>query len=228
MKIKKIKLPILEQKIIAKKTYEVSFYLSKTNFNFEAGQYIQVNVPKLLYSDTKGPARLFSIASSPNNKNKLSIAFRDSGSGFKRTLMELPIGSLVDIKGPFGCFTLPKNASLPFVFIAGGIGITPFLSMIRFVCEEKINYSITLLYANTSIEKAAYLKELEKLEKENPPFVLKNKFGRIDTRFIQKNVKITPDILWYVAGPPPMVEETRNLLLQLGVNSEKIYFEKFF
>lgn len=155
-----IKLPIIEQRTIAEKTDEVSFDLSGKNFVFIAGQYIRVTIPKLLYADPKGSSRVFTIASSPNEKNKLSIAFRDSGSGFKRTLLELPRGSLVEIEGPFGHFVLPRDASRPLVFIAGGIGITPFLSMIRFANENKLNYQITLLYANKNKENAAYLEEL--------------------------------------------------------------------
>lgn len=128
-----IKLPVIKQRTTAEKTYEVSFNLSGKSFSFIAGQYIRVTVPKLLYDDQKGPSRVFTIASSPNEKNKLAIAFRDSESGFKKTLLELSQGSLVEIEGPFGYFTLPKNTSRPLIFIASGIGITPFLSMIRFV-----------------------------------------------------------------------------------------------
>lgn len=227
MEIKKLRLPILGQKIIAEKTCEVSFDLSGKDFNFIAGQYIRISVPKLLYPDPKGMSRLFSIASSPKEKNKLSIAFRDSGSGFKRTLMKLPLGSLVDIEGPFGYFTLPKDASKPLVFIAGGIGITPFLSMIRFVNEEKLNYSIILLYANRNKESAAYLGELEAMAKQSPRFILKNKFGLLDNEFIKQSVKNIDESLWYIVGPPLMVAEAKNILLRLGVNEYQIYFEEF-
>lgn len=225
--IKKIKLPILEQKTIAEKTCEVSFGLPGNKFIFLAGQYVRANAPKLVYPDPKGASRLFSIVSSPNNKDKISIAFRNSGSGFKRTLMKLPIGSLVDIEGPFGYFTLPKNLSQPIVFIAGGIGITPCLSMICYATEEKLNHPITLLYANRNVESAAYLEELTTIAKQNPRFLLKNQYGRIDANFIQQSVKNLVEPIWYIVGLPAMVADARNLLSRLGINDTKIYFEDF-
>ena len=227
MNVETPKLPIIEQKTIAEKTCEVSFGLSQKEFNFLAGQYIRINVPKLLYSDQKGVSRVFSIVSSPNDKNKISIAFRDSGSGFKRTLMELPPGSLIDIEGPFGYFTLPKNPSQSIIFIAGGIGITPCLSMIRFASEQKLAHQITLLYVNKNAKGVAYLDELMAITKQNPRFLLKNKFGRINTDFIRQAVKNFNEPIWYIVGLPAMVADTRNLLSRLEVNDARIYFEDF-
>jgi len=227
MEIKKIQLPILEQKIIAEQTCEVSFDLSEKEFIFLAGQYIRLTLPKLLYADPQGASRIFSIASSPNNKNKLTVVFRQSGSGFKKTLMELAPGSLVEIEGPFGYLTFPKDLSHPLVFIAGGVGIAPFLSMIRFTTEQKLNCPITLLYGNKDIESAAYLEELETIAKQNPNFLLKNKFGYIDENFIRESVNDLNNPLWYIAGPPKMVDEMRQLLARLGIEEKKIYFENF-
>jgi len=227
MNIERLQIPLVEQKIVAEKTCEVSFDLSGKEFDFLAGQYIRVSVPKLLYADPKGASRVFSIASSPNNKNKLSIAFRDSGSGFKRTLMELPASSLIDIEGPFGYFTLPKDAYCPLVFIAGGIGITPFLSMIRFVVERQLDYKITLLYANKNKESAAYLEELTTIAEQNPRVRLKNQFGRIDADFVRQTIKNLNEPAWYIVGLPAMVADMRNLLLRLGINDGKVYFEDF-
>ncbi len=227
MNIETLKLPIVEQKIIAEKTYEVSFGLSEKEFNFWAGQYVRVSAPKLLHPDPKGPSRVFSIASSPNDKNKLSVAFRDSGSGFKRTLMELSLGSIADVEGPFGYFTLPKNQNQPVVLIAGGIGITPCISMIRYATEEKLAHPMTLLYANRNAENAAYLEELTAIAKQNPRFLLKNQFGRISADFIQQSVKNLAESVWYIVGFPAMVAEMRNLLSSLGVSEAKVYFEDF-
>lgn len=223
-----IQLPIIKQKIIADKTNEVALDLSKNEFAFHAGQYVQMRIPKLLYPDPKGTSRVFSVASSPNNKKVLSFAFRDSGSGFKRTLMELPIGSLVNIEGPAGFFTLPANRKQLIVFIAGGIGITPCLSMIRFATEEKLAHPITLLYANRNKECTAYLEKLTKIAQKNPRFSLINKFGRIDADFIQQYIKNLNEPIWYVVGPPPMVAAMRDTLSHLNIDSGKIYFENFY
>jgi ferredoxin-NADP reductase len=222
-----IKLPIVQQKTIAQKTNEISFGLSGQEFAFEAGQYIQVALPELLYPDHKGASRVFSINSSPNDKEKIAIAFRDSGSGFKRTLMELPLGTLIDVEGPFGFFMLPRNTVQSVVFIAGGIGITPCISMIRFADGTKRSGQITLFYANRDKGSAAYLNELEAIAGRNSNFVLKNKFGRIDADFIQNSIPDINQPIWYIVGPPPMVAAMRDVLFRLGIDEGKIRFEEF-
>lgn len=219
---------IFERRQVAKDTVEVSFK-RPSDYQFEAGQYSQVIVPELLYPDQKGPSRLFSIASSPNNKERITIAFRDSGSGYKRTLIEAPLGYEIIIRGPFGKdFSLPQNFSdSPVVFIAGGIGITPFLSMISFATENHLALPIALLYANRNKKTAAYLKELEILAERNSYFDVKNKFGRVDKAFIKRNVKDVIMKEYYIAGPPAMVEETSGILLDLGIGHNRLHKERF-
>lgn len=137
------------------------------------------------------------------------------------------MGALVAIEGPHGFFTLPKNHSSPIIFVAGGIGITPCLSMIRFAAEEKLAYRITLLYANRNKESAAYLDTLASLEKQNSHFTMKSKFGFMDTDFLKPVAKGSPDATWYIVGPPLMVVNTKETLLRLGVDKGRIYIEEF-
>lgn len=217
---------IIERKQVAENTLEVSFK-RPSGFSFKAGQYIQLAVPKLLYSDIKGASRVFSISSSPLNQEKLSVTFRDTGSGFKRTLKELPKNTIVEIEGPHGFFTLPEKSTDPIVFIAGGIGITPYLSMIRFAAEKHLAFPITLLYANRSKERAAYLEELRDMANRNKYFTLKNRFGKIDEQFIRQSVKDIRNCKWHIAGPPAMVDYARNLLRLLNVDDGRIYYEEF-
>ena len=222
---RRVSLPIISQKEVAKDTYEISFDNSKGNLKFIAGQYIKVYIPKLLYPDVRGNQRMFSICSSPNNKNKISIAFRNSGSGFKKGLIELPIGSIIEIEGPFGSFTLPESTDDPIVLIAGGIGITPILSMIRFANEKITKHMITLLYSNKDKESSAYLTELTNTAQNNEKIVLKNKFSSINEEFIKENIK--DHAKWYIAGPPAMIDSTRGILSKLKIDSNDIYFEEF-
>ncbi len=217
---------IVGRKQITENTLEISFK-RPVDFSFKAGQYIQLGVPKLLYSDPKGASRVFSIASSPHDKEKIVVAFRDTNSGFKRTLKELPMGSSVVIDGPHGFFTLPESPPHLIVFIAGGIGITPFLSMIRSAEEKHFPFPVALLYANRSKESAAYLAELQDVTNRNSNFIMKNQYGVIDEQFIRQNVKNMHQCVWYIAGPPPMVDSIRNLLSILGINYDRIYFEEF-
>jgi len=217
---------IIEKRVVAKDTLEVSFE-RPSNFYFQAGQYIQLGVPKLLYYDTKGASREVSISSSPLDKEKASVTFRDTGSGFKRTLKELPTNALVNMEGPHGFFTLPRNLAHPLVFIAGGIGVTPYLSMIRFATEKRLAIPIILLYANRNKESTAYLDELQDIANYNKYFTLKNKFGRIDEQFIRQSVKDMQNCIWHIAGPPVMVDYARNILFLLGVDGGLIRYEEF-
>lgn len=217
---------IVGRKQVAEGTLEVSFKRPE-GFSFMAGQYIQLSVPKLLYSDIKGASRVFSIASSSLDQERISVAFRDTGSGFKRTLKELPENAPVNIEGPHGFFTLLQKSTDPLVFIAGGIGITPYLSMIRFADGKRLNLPMTLLYANRDKESAAYLEELQMIANRNKFFTLKNKFGIIDEQFILQNVKNVQNCKWHIAGPPAMVDYVRNILSLLGIDSGKIYYEEF-
>jgi ferredoxin-NADP reductase len=218
---------ILEKRKIAEKTTEISFKRPK-NYEFEAGQYAQVIIPNLIYSDQKGNSRVFSIASSPNDRERIVIAFRDSDSGYKRTLIEAETGYEVIIRGPFGKdFSLPQDKNKKVIFIAGGIGITPFLSMIRFATERKLSLPITLFYANRTRKSSAYLEEIELLAKRNPYFEIKNKFGKMNKDFIKKNVKDVFQSEWFIAGPPAMVEDVSAMILSFGVSQFSLHKERF-
>ncbi len=217
--------PIINRKEIALDTLEVSFRRPE-GFSFRAGQYVQVAVPRLLFGDAKGASRLFSIASSPLEQAKLSIAFRMTGSGFKRTLENLPMKSMVSIEGPHGFFTLPE-ADEPLVIIAGGIGITAYLGMVQVAAKQRPGLPITLLYANKTRNRVAYLKELEALAVSNKHFELKTITGSIDEQDIWECAEAQPDCRWHIAGPPAMVDYVRNILILLDVPEGRIYHEHF-
>lgn len=219
---------LLERRQVADRTLEVSFERPE-RFTFQAGQYIQLRLSKLLHPDRKGSSRVFSIASSPLDEKKVSIAYRETGSGFKRTLRELAIGSEAMIEGPHGFYTLAGVPSRAVALVAGGIGITPFMSMLRFATEsdEEAPARVTLLYANWSPKGAAYLEELEDMERRNARLTLRKKFGIIDADFVRKNVKDVNGCIWHVAGPPIMVDSIRSVLHVLGVDSNSVYFEDF-
>lgn len=223
----RIQVTLSHKKMIAHNTTEVSFALRNGSFSFRAGQYIELKLPRLLYDDPKGNYRLFSIASSPNNKKSLSIAFRNSNSGFKKSLLELPQGSLVDIEGPFGYLTLPSDLSKPLVFVAGGIGITPFLSMIRFAKEKKLKSRIVLLYFNKDKKRAVYLDELEESARQYRSLFIKSFYGPSDAQSIYHAVKNPTDNIWYIAGPPFLVAEFKYILFDLRVENNHIFTEDF-
>lgn len=220
-----IKAKIDQKKLVAEKTFEVSFLLEE-NFSFQAGQYIKLILPKLLYPDERGESRFFSIVTSPKEKEKMAIAFRDTQSGFKKTLLELPLGTEVFLEGPFGEMTLPKDFFGDLVFLAGGIGITPFLSMIRFAKETQWRGLISLLYFNRSEGNAAYLEELREYFKQGI-LQLEEKYGPLDLGSLQEIVLKKKEALWYLAGPEPFVSLGLKSLTQLGIPKEKIILENF-
>ena len=217
---------VIERKQVANNTVEISFKRPH-RFSYKAGQYVQIGVPTLLHPDSKGASRVFSIVSSPLEKEKLSVAFRDTGSGFKRTLKELPLGAPAKIEGPHGFFTLPQNPPLPLIFMAGGIGVTPYVSMIRCSAENGSAFPMKLLYANKNKESAAYLEELQDISNRHEHFTLKNKFGKVNEGFIRQHVKDVREYIWHISGPPAMVDYVRNTLFLSGVDYGRVHFEEF-
>ena len=94
----------------------------------------------------------------------VGLATRLRDTAFKRTLAELEVGDEVEVEEPKGSFLLPEDTSVDYVFIAGGIGITVFRSMLRYIADEELPYRVTLVYSNRDRESAAFLDELEELE----------------------------------------------------------------
>ncbi len=219
---------IIGKKKVAENTLEV-LIKRPDDFFFKAGQYIQLSVPELLYSDYSGTSRQLSIASSPLDQEKISVAFRESDSGFKRTLKELPANSPVIIEGPHGFYTLPEQSDNPFILIAGGIGITPYMSMARTFEKKGLSFPVRLLYGNRNRESATYLGELLSIADRVKNFSVRNVFGHIDREFILQTIgtnNLQP-FTWYIAGPPGMVTSVRNTLSLLKVGDEQIYTEEF-
>ena len=222
--MKKIEIEIKTQILIAADTYEVTFK-RPSSFTFLPGQYIQVTLPNLKYPDSKGNSREFSICSPPYNNNELSVAFRNTNSGFKKTLIELEKGSLVLAEGPFGHFTLPNGGN--HAFVAAGIGITPFLSMIKTAVNKESGVNIKLLYANKNKSRDAYTDELNQLSSGAKHFQLHSISGPVDTKAINKYAKDVLSYNWWIVGMPKMVAEVKLTLESLGVPSLKIHIEEF-
>src|SRR3989344_2476205 len=165
--------PLKERFKVAEETMAFVFDISgEPNFSFRAGQYVEVFIKNPPYVDEKKDHRDFSIASSPGDKGILMVATRlsrstssgQAGSAFKRSLSEIPLGTVCKIEGPFGDFTLHENPSRKAVFIAGGIGITPVRSIIKDAPERKIPHKLVLIYSNRNPEGAAFLKDLSDFE----------------------------------------------------------------
>ena len=230
---------LLSRTEVAQDTVAFRFERPRT-FVFKAGQSIDLALLGAAPNGLDGLTHTFSIASSPFVQEIL-VATRMRNSAFKRALSLLPLGSRVNIKGPIGSFTLPNNASRPAVFLAGGIGITPFLSMVCSAVVDKTKRSISLFYANRYLEDAAFMEALWGMESSNTNFRFVPTFTRIDgtSRGWQGDIgHIRPEMLskhignlhgpiFYIAGPPAMVAGIRRMLADAGVDDDDIRTEEF-
>ena len=132
--------------------------------DYRPGAYFWVELPDRGHDDEKGLRRHISLVTSPTESGVVGLATRLRDTAFKRTLAELEVGDEVQVEEPKGSFLLPEDTSVEYVFVAGGIGITVFRSMLRFIADEALPYRVTLVYSNRDRESAAFLDELEELE----------------------------------------------------------------
>ena len=139
---------IKEKREVAKGTLLVIFDLLGREVDFKPGQYFWVTLLDPPYDDEKGPRRHITVVTSPNERGVLGLCTRLRESAFKRSLAELPIGAEVEVEEPKGSFLLPEDTAQRYVFIAGGIGITVFRCMLRYIAEEKLPHRVTLVAAS--------------------------------------------------------------------------------
>jgi ferredoxin-NADP reductase len=148
----------------------MAFHFDKpAGFSFKAGQAVALELTDPPAGDGQSQ-RTFSLVSAPF-ENTLVVATRMRDSAFKRALKALPVGARMKLEGPFGDLTL-GDAARPAVFIAGGIGITPFMSMLRQAGQDRSPHRLFLVYSNRRPEDSAFLAELQGLERQNNNFRL--------------------------------------------------------
>ena len=191
-------------------------------------------------TDAEGNTRAFSIASAPFD-NDLMIATRMRDTAFKRVLRKATPGQQVKIDGPSGSFVLHRKSGKPVVFLAGGIGITPFLSIIRQAGHDQSPHHMYLFYSNRRPEDAAFLDLLSEASKQNPNFHLiatmtemdkshrewKGETGFINKDMLTKHLPSLQGPIYYLAGPPAMVAAMRRMLIEAGVDEDDIRTEEF-
>lgn len=210
-------------------------------FAFKAGQAIDLILPAAEVAGGQSQRHAFSLVSAPF-EDELVITTRMRDSVFKRALRMLPIGALVEIEGPFGSLTLHSDRARPAIFIAGGIGITPFMSVLRQATHDRLPQEMVLLYSNRRPEDAAFLPELQNLERHNAKFHLvptMTEMGKSLMPWQGETSHVTEDLLrktmngflkpvFYVAGPPGLVAAVCDMLNRVGVNDDDIRSEEFY
>lgn len=220
-----------------------SFYFQKPkDFEFLPGQYIYLTLPKLDFPDTRGATRHFTISLSPTEiKKEIRITCRiREESGFKKTLDALPIGTEVEIEGPSGTFIFDEatNHQPPItnhIFLAGGIGITPFRSFIKYNLDNKLKIPMHLIYSNSNSD-FVFGSELKKWSKENDfikvDFFDTSVLGHLDASKVRKifdiwHLKFEIPATWWLVGPPAFVSAMEEVLESLKIPSSNIISEKF-
>ena len=219
----------------------MAFWFQKpSGWTFKAGQYLDMTLLDPSETDSEGNVRSFSIASAPH-EDTLMLATRMRDTAFKRGLRTMPIGTAVKIKGPSGNLTLQNAFTRTAVFLAGGIGITPFRSIVHWAAREKLPHRVFLFYSNRRPEDAPFLADLQSLEKDNPKYKLianmtemkksrrpwNGETGFINQAMLGRYLKDAVSPIYYIAGPPVMVKGLHEMLNKAGTNDDDIRIEEF-
>jgi ferredoxin-NADP reductase len=208
-------------------------------FAFRPGQAIVLELLDAAAADGQ-KRRTFSLVSAPF-ESALVIATRMRDTAFKRALNALPDGASMKLIGPMGQFTL-ADSGRPAVFIAGGIGVTPFMSMLRQAARDLSPQPLLLLYSNRRPQDAAFLGELQSLERKNKNFRLvatmtdlasragdwNGETSLVDADMIRRHAGGLAAPVYYVVGPPAMVMAMQETLLGAGVAQDDIRSEEFY
>ena len=219
----------------------MAFHFAKpVDFQFRPGQAIDMTLLNPPETDGEGNIRTFSLAGAPF-EGDLMIATRMRDTAFKRVLGNAGLGLEVKIEGPSGSFVLHRNPEKPGVLLAGGIGITPFLSIVRQAAHDKAPQQLYLFYSNRRPEDAAFLDLLEETTKQNPNFHLvatmtemekshrpwKGETGFVNKDLLTKHLPTLQGPIYYMAGPPGMVTALRRMLTEAGVDEDDLRTEEF-
>lgn len=219
-------LKLVQRRQLSPTTYEFAF-APAAKINYKPGQYFAWTLGKVKF-DSRGNRRSFTIASSPQEKElKLGIKFYEPGSQFKKTLLALKKGDGIHISALSGDFVLPVDPNKKLTFIAGGIGVTPFRSMIKTIILNKQKRDITLLYFANDQSEILY----KDVWQEAKPYGVRvagftNK-ERLDIGLLQKYAPDFKTRNFYLSGPLPMVRGYKKVLKTLGIPSRNIHTDYF-
>jgi ferredoxin-NADP reductase len=211
-----------------------------SGWTFKSGQFVDITLLDPTETDAEGNVRGFSLASTPDEETLL-VATRMRDTAFKRALREALPETECKMEGPFGDFRLHHDVERAAVMIAGGIGITPFRSMVLDAAHRRLKHRIVLFYFNRRPEDAPFLGELQYLEGRNPHYRLiavmtqpkcsrhgwNGETGHLNEAMLEKYVSDLKSPLYYVAGPAHMVAGVREVLNAAGINNDDIRTEEF-
>jgi glycine betaine catabolism B len=234
----KIRLRLKEKSYFARNSMILSFVPEKP-IKYLPGQYMQFTLPHHKV-DSRGIRRYFSIASSPSEETiMLATKFAEEGSSFKNALKDMPADESLLAHSLDGDFVLPKNQNQELVFIAGGVGIAPFRSMIKNILDNDLKYKITLFYANKDFDEIGFTDLFDEAEEKigmKTVYTLTGKkipgnwpglTGFIDAKMVNDQVQDPQNKIFYLSGPDPMVRAYKKMLRDMGIKSSRIMTDYF-
>lgn len=197
--------------------------------SWQPGQYIHYTLPHD-NADDRGIERWFTISSAPFEKDVwISTRINENRSStFKQKLLNLSPGDIIETGAPEGDFTL-TDLTKNYVLVAGGIGITPFRSILNQLHHEEKSIRAELLYANRDTSSISYKNELEAISRDWSSLNITYFIGdnRIDAAALRAAGEKLNNPIYYVSGPEPMVEALKTILESMGVDSEHSKFDYF-
>jgi predicted ferric reductase len=230
MDIRRNPYQVVEVQQEAKDIWSLSF--QGRPLDYQPGQFMYL---RLLRKGKTSSSHPFTISSSPTWE-RLAVTPKSLGD-FTATVKDTKPGDKAYVDAPYGAFSFLNYKCKNIMFIAGGIGITPFISMISYMYDENIKIPVTLLWANKSEEELCYRDELARMEEgmENLKVVYvmsqqkdwKGEKGRINRNIIEKYKAGIGDFDYFVCGPPPMSKAVMAALKDMGVPKDKIRHELF-
>jgi ferredoxin-NADP reductase/Na+-translocating ferredoxin:NAD+ oxidoreductase RnfD subunit len=235
----KTKLRIGKRQMFGKSTEDIEL-IPEQKFTYKPGQYVEFTLPHQT-PDSRGPRRYFTLASSPTEDTlHLGVRYYEPSSTFKADLRSAGSDAFMSAGQLGGDFVMPDDAQQKLAFIAGGIGITPFRSMIKYLCDTNDTRSVKLLYGDRTTSDIAYSNIFEEARQkiavgttyitsepsdQSSPYL---KTGHIDVELIKTQIPDYLERIFYVSGPQPMVLGIKHNLTQLGVPKRNIKVDYFF
>ena len=209
-------------------------FVPVTSVKFLPGQYMEWTLPHEK-TDTRGNRRFFSIASSPTEKELLlTVKFYDPSSSFKKKLQSLRPSETISATALSGDFVLPKDITKPLVFLAGGVGIAPFRSMVKYIIDKNLQTNIILFYTNRTVDEIVFQDVFEQAKNhgiktvyvltdtQKVPLNWQGEGGRVTREMIQKHVPDFATRTFYLSGPKPMVDAYGDLLSSMKIAKSHI------
>jgi ferredoxin-NADP reductase len=234
-----IQAALVSRELVAERTMSFRFE-RPAGWSYRAGQSIDMTLLDPPETDDEGNIRAFSISSAPR-ENEIAITSRLRDTAFKRVLQRVALGTQVKIEGPFGDFRL-HHAARPAVLLAGGIGVTPFRSiLVETIGGGSLPYRVVLFHANRRPQDAAFAGEFRALATADPnltyvqtmtglagaPQAWDGEQGHIDADMLKRHLSDVTDPIYYIAGPAGMVQQLRSMLVAAAVDEDDIRTEEF-